>query len=149
MRRRLHFIDATRDQVRPLLRRWRGQLRGAVVSALASPSPREAWAKSLPGLTAASRRLARMMVVEELSRHGRDPDSAWLREAETARSNAERIAALMMGPARAAKLLVAEGIDLDRAMRLVVAVGPRVADAVAWLDVLDVITLDQTRRGAA
>lgn len=143
------IVDARRDRTQQPWRRWRRRLHGAVERALRSPTPATTWRAELPALAAAGEQAMRATLDQKLLEHGRDPEAAWVQRHRAVRAEAEVIVAATMGPARAAKLLAAAGIDLDRAMRLVELVGPAVADAVAFLDVLDVLQLDGRVRGAA
>lgn len=66
------------------------------------------------------------------------------------RAEIEPAVAAMMGPKRCAQILERAGIDLDRAARLLDLVGPSVSDALAFLDVVDLVMLDNgSARGAA
>lgn len=148
---RIPVIDATRDHSRPMWRAWRRRLHGAIARTLISSTPRETWSQSLPALAAAAEKAMRAGIAHEFHSRGRDmmPDSEY-EGIRAQRAEIEPMIAAVMGPRRCAQILERAGIDLDRAARLLELVGPSVSDALAFLDVVDVVMLDGgSARGAA
>jgi hypothetical protein len=140
-------IDARRDTARPLWRRWKGRLRGAITATITSATPAETWAAQLPVLAADARRARRASLLLELRRAGRDPDQAWLDSQEAQRERAVQL--LQLDAERVGALLVVVGVQPEMAGRLLHVVPLEiVAAAVSWIDVIDLVVLDDAR-GAA
>jgi hypothetical protein len=145
----MKVIDARRNPARAAWRVWRRRLQGVVMRTLASAAPREAWSASLPALAAAAEAARRAQLAHEHHRRGRDMDAAAYDSVRAERSKIEPVIAAIMGPRRCVQILGIAGVDLERAMRLLELVGPSVSEALAFTDVVDVMLLDDDRRGAA
>lgn len=146
----MKVIDATRDRTRPLIRRWKGRLKGCVDRTLASANPAETWAAQLPLLKADANRAVRAMMVRDLRRAGWDPDAEWLADRFAARAVAEAVVARDISAERVAYLLIVAGLDDDRILRLSTTVElEQVAAAVAHLEVIDALLPSDDVRGLA
>jgi hypothetical protein len=147
----MKVIDATRDRSRPLWRAWRRRLHGAIARTLTSSAPVETWRASLPALANAAETAMRANLEYEFHSRGREmmPRSEYegIREQ---RAELEPVIASVMGPKRIAAILDRAGVDIERTARLLELVGTSVADALAFLEVMDVVMLDDgSARGAA
>jgi hypothetical protein len=143
----MKVIDARRNTAAPLLRRWRGRLRGAVTSTITSATPAVTWAAQLPILAADARRARRASLRLQLRRAGRDPDQAWLDLATAERERAVQM--LQPDAERVVALLVVVGVQREKVLQLLDVVPlTLVAPAVVWLDVVEILALDDAR-GAA
>ena len=150
MTRPFQFIDATRKPSHAAMRAARRRLLGMADRASRSTDPTATWRQDMPALAAAADKAQRELLIAELHRHGRDPGAEWLDAHLQDRATAVQYAAATMSPATAAQILARAGVELRRAVKLVMAVGPSVADAIAWLSVVDLIAIDDAgERGAA
>jgi hypothetical protein len=146
----MKYIDATRPTGPAAISAMRRRLAGAVDRALAAPSASESWGRDKAALEAALLRVVESNRADELYAQGLDAGECDMAAIAADRRPLVELAALTMSPARAARILAACGVPLERAMRLVMAVGVDVADVLAPLDVADVIVRDDARtRGAA
>jgi hypothetical protein len=140
----MKVIDAGRNTAAPLLRRWKGRLRHAVTATITSATPVATWAAHLPVLAADARRARRASLRLQLRRAGRDPDDAWFDVREAERELAEQL--LPLDAERVVELLVVVGVPAEMAVRLLDVVPVELAvRAVAWVDIVDVIVLDDAR----
>ncbi|MGH8277601.1 MAG: hypothetical protein ACRETH_13000 [Steroidobacteraceae bacterium] len=99
------------------------------------------------------REAGRMAVREQLrvQHHGfgRHVSEERIDEIVATQAEGEAVAAATMLPARTCAPLVEAGIDRKRAIELVMSVGTAVIEAVAFLEVVTIVELDDAARGAA
>jgi hypothetical protein len=143
-------IDARRDPSQPIWRKWKRCTHGAVVCTLAAPSPRQAWARALPRLSKIADDGMRLAAEHQFHLRGSEMQPAAYESVREQRAQIVPVIAETMEEWRIADLLGRAGVDLERAVRLIDAVGAEAAaQAVAFLDVIDVLLLDDEARGAA
>lgn len=145
----MKVIDATRNSARPLWRSWRRRLQGAITRTIASSTPRETWRRELPALDRAADAAMRAQLEHQYHEHGRDADNETINAFREGRAEAEALMAATMGPKRCVQILVHAGVDFERAMQLLEAVGPDATKAIGFADVIDIVVLDEEARGAS
>lgn len=147
---RIPYVDTTKKPRRSASRAFCRRLLGTVDRALRSSTPTATWREATPALAIAADKAHRELLVAEMHRHGRDPDDDWLDAHLADRAKAVAIAAATMSPATAVHILERTGVEINRAVKAVVAVGPAIADTIAWLSVVDLLVIDDAdQRGAA
>jgi len=142
-------VDATTEAAQRLWRSWRRRLHGAVTRTLSSASRAETWRASLPALHDAEVRAVREQLRKQHHGYGRDVTEERIDDIIADQEAGKHIAAATMRPARACALLVEAGIDRPRAIELVMSLGTAVIEAIAFLEVVTLVELDDTARGAA